>query len=369
MKNAENRRSFLKKLGIGSLAIPILSATNGLPNNKFEGKKLGIAIVGLGNYATNQIGVGLENSEFWNVTGIVTGTPTKIPAWKKKWGIEDKNIFDYKNFDKIKDAKDIDVVYICLPNSMHAEYTIKAAKAGKHVICEKPMATSVADAKAMIQACNKANVKLAIGYRCHFEPFNLEVMKYAKEETFGHINFIQSSFGFAIGDPKQWRLNGKMSGGGPLMDVGIYCVNAARYITRQEPVSVIAHFGPVTDVERFKEVEESITWHIEFPDKTLFNGVSTYKNNIEKLYASGPKGFFELSPAFSYGPLKGNTNLGKMDLPIVQHQQYQMNGMAPLFMSNDPMPDHCSGQEGLKDMKVLMAIYESAKNNGRKIML
>ncbi len=369
MKSNSDRRSFLKTLGAGSFALPLISAIPQKPKEKYTGKKLGIALVGLGSYATQRIGVGLEGSEYWNVTGIVTGTPSKIPAWKEKWGIQDKNVFNYENFHKIKDAKDIDVVYICLPNSMHAEYTIKAAKAGKHVISEKPMATNVADAEAMVKACDEAGVKLAIGYRCHFEPFNMQIMKYAKEETFGHINFIESSFGFRIGDPKQWRLNGKLAGGGPLMDVGIYCINAARYVTNQEPVSVSANFGPITDPDRFGEVEESVTWHIEFPDKTLFHGASSYKTNIEKFHASGPKGWMETSPSFSYGPLKGQTSLGPMNLPIVQHQQYQMEGMGPLFLSKDPIPDHCSGLEGVKDMKILMAIYESARNGGKKIWL
>ncbi len=368
MKNTD-RRDFIKNLGVAGLSIPFLSSFSPQKSPKYTGKKLGIAIVGLGSYATNQIGKGLENNEYWNVTGIVTGTPSKIPVWKEKWGIQDKNVFNYDNFDKIKDAKDIDAVYICLPNSLHAPFTIRAAKAGKHVICEKPMATTVADATAMIKACDDNKVKLAIGYRCHFEPFNMEVMKLAKEEAFGHINFISSSFGFRIGDPKQWRLNGVLAGGGPLMDVGIYSVNAARYITRQEPVSVIANFGPITDPERFYDVEESLSYHIEFPDKTLFTGMTSYKTNIEKLHMSGPKGWLEMSPAFSYGPLKGQTSAGPMTLPIVHHQTVQMNEMGKLFLSAEPLPEHISGAEGLKDMKILMAIYESAKNGGKKVLL
>ena len=368
MKNSD-RRQFIKTLGVASLSLPFLSALQASGSPVFDGKKLGIAIVGLGNYATNHIGVGLENNPYWNVTGIVTGSPEKIPAWKAKWGIKDQNIFSYENFEQLKNAKDIDVVYICLPNGMHAEYTIKAAKAGKHVICEKPMATSVAEAEAMIKACNDNNVKLAIGYRCHFEPFNKEAMRLAETEAFGHINFIESSFGFRIGDPTQWRLDGKLSGGGPLMDVGIYSVNAARYITRQEPVSVSANFGPITDPERFGEVEESLSWHIEFPDKTLFVGATSYKTNMERLRMSGPKGWLEMSPAFSYGPLKGQTSNGPMTQPIVHHQTVQMNEMGKLFQKSEPLPAHISGEEGLKDMKVLMAIYESARNGGKKVFI
>lgn len=364
----DTRRDFLKVLGASTL-IPFMSNASKPTIKNTAGKKLGIAMVGLGNYAKNRIGVGLEKSEFWEVRGIVTGTPSKIPEWKSKWGIKDKNVFNYENFDDIAKADDIDVVYIVLPNSMHAEYTIRAAKAGKHVICEKPMATNVADAQAMIAACEENNVKLAIGYRCHFEPFNMEAMKYGREKTFGDWTFMSTQFGFTIGDPTQWRLDGKLSGGGPLMDVGIYCVQASRYVSNEEPVAVTAQFGPITNLEKFSEVEESVHWQLEFPSGLTVSGFSTYGSNVQKFNAVGTKGWMEMSPAWSYGPLKGNTSKGKMDLPVVQHQHYQMEAMGPLFMSKDPIPDHVSGVEGLIDMKILMAIYESANENGRRIML
>ncbi|SOE21898.1 Predicted dehydrogenase [Spirosomataceae bacterium TFI 002] len=365
----DSRRDFLKKMGLAGFAMPMVSQFQNIkPSNK-NAKKLGIALVGLGNYATNRVGVGLEQSNFWEVKGIVTGTPSKIPDWKKKWGIEDKNVFNYENFDKISKSKDIDVVYICLPNSMHREFTERAAKAGKHVICEKPMATSVEDARAMIKACEENNVKLAIGYRLHFEPFNLEIMKFGREKTFGDITFINSDFGFKIGDPTQWRLNKKLAGGGPLMDVGIYSIQATRYTTGEEPVSVSAQFGPVTDPSRFSEVEESVHYQLDFPSGVTMSGFTSYKTNVQRFNVACNDGWFELSPAFGYGPLKGKTSKGEMDLPIVQHQHAQMEGMGPLFMSDKPIPSHCSGEEGLKDMKILMAILESAENGGKKVML
>ncbi len=362
----QRRRSFLKTAGSLGLAMPVIGPSF---FNLREDKPLGIAMVGLGSYAKNQIGVALENTGAWKLTGLVTGTPSKVPEWKKRFpGIKDENIFSYENFDKIAGAKDIDVVYITLPNGLHAEYTIKAAKAGKHVICEKPMANTVEEAEAMLEACRKAGVKLAIGYRCHFEPFNLEVMKYGREKTFGRINFMQTNFGFRIGDPTQWRLKKALAGGGPLMDVGVYCIQAARYTLGMEPVSVSAQWGPVTDPTRFSEVEESISWQLTFPEGVTVNGFSSYRTNVETMFASCDKGNFEMSPAWSYGPLKGRTPLGEMNLPVVHHQTYQMNGMAPYFRSKDPLPDHFSGVEGLRDMKILMAIYEAART-GKVIAL
>ncbi len=370
MKNSENRREFIKKMGIGSLALPYFSSKP-FPKEtpKYEGKKLGIALVGLGYYATERILPGVDESPYWELKGIVTGTPSKIAKYKEKYSLKDKNILNYENYDNLVNCPDIDVVYICLPNGMHAEYTIRAAKAGKHVITEKPMANTVAECEAMIKACEENKVKLAVGYRCHFEPFNLELMRYGREKTFGKFNYIQSMFGWTAGNPKMWRLNKKLAGGGPLMDVGIYSVNAARYTKGMEPRSVIAHFGPVTDKERFSEVEESVSWHIEFPDDTVFTGFTSYNTNVEKFQAYGDKGWVEMGPAFSYGPLKGMTSKGPMNMEVVYHQTYQMNGMGPLFLSADPMPDHCSGIEGLKDARILAAIYASAEAGGKKILL
>lgn len=370
MSISENRRSFIKKLGATSLALPFFSTT-GFSQLKtdYDGKKLGIAIVGLGYYGTKRILPGIDASPYWELTGIVTGTPSKIPEYKEKYNLKDENILNYENYDKLIDCKDIDVVYICLPNGMHPEYTIRAAMAGKHVITEKPMANTPEECEAMIKACEENEVKLAVGYRCHFEPFNMEAMRYGREKTFGDINYIESMFGFKAGDPKQWRLNAKLAGGGPLMDVGIYCVNAARYVKNIEPRSVSANFGPVTDKTRFSEVEESVSWHMEFPDDTVFTGFTSYNSNVQLFHAAGNKGWFELQPAFSYGPLKGKTSEGPMDMDVVHHQTYQMNGMGPLFLSKDPMPDHCSGIEGLKDSRILSAIYASAKAGGKKIML
>jgi predicted dehydrogenase len=365
-----NRRDFIKLIGLGGLSLPVL-ANSPMDFNLplVADKKLGIALVGLGNYAVNHILVGIEASPFWELRGLVTGTPSKIPALKSKFKIKDENIFTYDTFDKIANAKDIDVVYICLPNGLHAEYTIRAAKAGKHIICEKPMANTSEDAELMIKAAEKANVKLAIGYRCHFEPFNMEAMRMVKENILGDISYIHSDFGFKIGDPTQWRLKKKLSGGGPLMDVGIYCINAARYLKNVEPISIIANFGPVTNKEKFKEVEESVSWNMGYADGSTFTGFTSYNTNIEVLDVRASKGWLRMSPAFSYGPLAGETHLGKMTQPIVHVQTYQMNAMAELMSRKEALPSHISGAEGLRDMRIIDAIFKSAASEGKKVML
>jgi predicted dehydrogenase len=364
-----SRRKFLQTLSFGlGTALTASAITSIKKQPSSTAKKLGVALVGLGSYAKNQLAVALEKTDDCYLAGIVTGTPSKAEEWKKKYNIPDKNIYNYSNFDEIANNKDIDIVYVVLPNSMHHEYVLRAAKAGKHVMCEKPMAVSVKEAEEMIAACKKANVQLGIGYRLHFEPFNLEAKRLGQQKVYGDVRFLQTNFGFSIGDPTQWRLKNELAGGGPLMDVGIYCVQASRYVTGEEPLWVTAQFGPVTDKERFGTVEESISWQMQFPNNAMVNGFSSYKSNIEQLYVSATKGWFQVGPAYGYGPLKGRTSEGEMNLPIVHHQTVMLNGICKEFIATQKFPSHINGEEGLKDMKILMAIYEAAKS-GKRISL
>src|SRR5688572_1698261 len=209
-----------------------------IDKNKNAGK-LGIALVGLGDYATGQLAPALQQTEHCWLAGIVTGTSSKAEAWKEKYTIPEKNIYNYNNYDTIKDNPDINIIYVVLPNSMHAEYTIRAAKAGKHVICEKPMATSVEDCEKMIAACKEAGKKLSIGYRLHFDPFNEQMMILGQNRAYGDMN-IESSFSFILDDPKRWRTQKELAGGGPLMDLGIYCLQGCIYTFGELPTSLWA---------------------------------------------------------------------------------------------------------------------------------
>ncbi len=369
MSYQSSRRHFIQQISLGMGAtLAGTSLVSWANESKGVDKKLGVALVGLGSYAEHQLATGLEQTKNCYLAGIVTGTPSKIPKWKAKYNIPDKNIYNYDNFDRIADNKDIDIVYIVLPNSMHHEYVIRAARAGKHVMCEKPMSVSVRQAEEMIKACNEAGVQLGIGYRLHFEPFSREIMRIGQQKVFGDVRFIQPSFGFSIGDPTQWRLKKDLAGGGPLMDVGIYCVQASRYVTGKEPLWVTAQFGPITDAERFREVEESVSWQMEFPDGVMVNGFTSYKSNIEELYVSATKGWVRMSPAYSYGPIRGRTQNGDMNFPVVHHQAAMLDGIAASFIQSGRFPDHINGQEGLRDMKYLMAIYEAAAS-GKRIRL
>src|SRR3954462_7388736 len=260
-----DRRLFLKKMSMASIGLATIGDTFALPQEK----KLNVAMVGLGNYA-GLMADGITASKYCKVAGLVTGTPAKEKTWGDKYKVPSKNIYNYSNFDKIADNPDIDLVYVTLPNAMHKEFAVRAANAKKHVIVEKPMAISVQECKDIIEACEKNKVQLAVGYRLHFEPYNMEMMRLGQKKVFGQVRLVDASLGYKVSmDPKDWHVVKKLSGGGPLTNLGVYCVQATRYITGEEPIAVTAQFGPITNPQAFKEVEESITWQLTFPSGAI----------------------------------------------------------------------------------------------------
>jgi|APTNR8051073442_1049403.scaffolds.fasta_scaffold00003_526 predicted dehydrogenase len=367
-----SRRKFISTVVVAGAGFSTLSSFSFCSNpakvkNKdtMNRKKLGIALVGLGSYAGGQLAPALQQTEHCYLAGIVTGTPSKIPTWKDQYNIPDENIYNYQNFDTIKDNNAIDIVYVVLPNSMHAEYVIRAAQAGKHVICEKPMAITVEDCDRMIDVCKKAGKRLSIGYRLHFEPYNLEMVRLAKEKTFGELKRMSAGFGFRP-PSGVWRLKKELSGGGPLMDVGIYCIQGFCYVSGSEPISVTAKEGPKTDPEKFKEVEESLTWQFEMPGGVIAEGKTSYGEGMNFLKAEAEKGTFQLTSAFNYSGQRGETSQGPMNFMQVNQQSRQMDDFALAIHDNRPSP--VPGEMGKRDVTLLRAIYESMET-GKKIQI
>ncbi len=228
--NRLSRRGFLQAAG-GTLAATSLSslgppAIAQVPNVKLPelpGKQVGFALVGLGSLAINQLMPAFARCRQAKLVGFVSGRPEKAKHLAQVYGVDPKNIYTYDTYERLADNPAIDVVYVVLPNSMHAEYTIRAVKAGKHVLCEKPMANTPQDCEQMIAAAKAANRKLMIGYRVRYEPYNQALIAYARESAdAGPTRIILADAGFNIGDPTQWRLRKQMAGGGSLMDIGIY---------------------------------------------------------------------------------------------------------------------------------------------------
>ena len=367
LEKSTDRRGFIQKAGTLA-AGAVVAGETGLWAPRVqsqEKKKLGYALVGLGGLSTNQIAPGLEKTEHSRLAGIVSGTPSKIEKWKAKYNLPARNCYNYDNYEQIAANPDIDVIYVVLPNGMHPEYTIRGAKAGKHVLCEKPMANSASDCQAMINACKDAGKKLAIGYRCQFEPNNIECMRLAREKVFGDLKMIDAGFGFRIGNPDQWRLKADLAGGGALMDVGIYALQACRFLAGEEPVEISAQ-ETKTDPMKFAEVDESIVWTMKFPSGVLAYCSTTYNfSGINRFSAHCDKGWFSLDPAYSYGGIKGRTSKGDViEKPVIDQFANEMDNFSKCILEG--RESQVSGEEGMRDLKVIEAIYRSIRT-GRTV--
>jgi predicted dehydrogenase len=367
---SSSRRRFIKQvsMGVGGAALASSAGPLATHGALAREQQLGIALVGLGNYATGQLAPALQETKRCHLAGIVTGTPSKAEEWKKKYDLPEENVYDYETFDQVADNDDIDIIYVVLPNAMHPEYAIRAAEAGKHVISEKPMATSVDECRAMIDACEQNGRKLSIGYRLHFEPHHQRVMTLGQKKTFGPVQFMQNGFGFHISDDAtdrphiEWRLDKEMAGGGALMDVGIYAIQGARYVTGEEPVAVTAQeYKTRPDV--FSEVDETLLFQLEFPSGTVVDGSTSYNANFNRLYASALNGWFKLKPSYGYGGVQGETHEGPMDLPNVNQQAHQMDAFATCILED--RTSRVAGVEGLRDLQVVEAIYESIETGSK----
>jgi predicted dehydrogenase len=352
------RRDFAK-LGTLALAAGFAPLLHAQPS----AKKTGYAVIGLGRIAGHFM-PGARNTTNSQITALVSGHRDKADRIAAEYGIPSSSIYNYENFDEIAHNPAVDAVYVALPNSMHAEYTIRAAKAGKHVLCEKPMSTNVAQAEAMIAACKAANVKLMIAYRCHYEPTNLRAVKLIRDGALGQVQAIESSFGFNMG-PNEWRTNKKLAGGGPLFDVGIYCLNACRYLTGEEPEHIAAFASTIDHDGRFNEVEENVSWTMKFPSGIVAACNTTYGADMSGYYrVHGSKGWLEVSPAFIYEGLHLRADFSgtQLDEPNPARDPSQFQAEAEHFshcVQNNLEPQS-PGEEGLRDMKLITEIYRSA---------
>jgi len=366
-----SRRKFLQNIGAGLIPLTLGFSPDSFGfslGNIPEEKKLRVALMGLGGYA-NRVADAMKDSKRSKVAGVISGTPSKIPEWQKRFNIPDKNCYNYENFDAIKDNDDIDAVYIITPNAQHHEQTLRVAAAGKHVICEKPMAVNAKEAQEMVDACDKAGVKLLIGYRMRFEANTLEIIKMRDEGKFGDIKFFQGLAGFKIGDPNQWRLDPELAGGGAMMDIGIYAINGTRYMVGEEPIWVTAQ-EVKTDPVKFREgVDETITFQLGFESGVVASCLSTYSmGNLDRFFLNGTEGFAEMQPATGYGPIRSATHKGRLDLPHVTHQTTQMDEMAKIIFDGKTPKVPVDGRDGLKDMIIIDAIYEAVAT-GTKVKL
>ena len=355
-----NRRKFLKRSSLMAgtlLAMPSMASC--LSQDQ---KRLGVALVGLGNYSNVMLGPALKETGNCYLSGIVTGTPEKATKWAAEYNLKQQNIYSYDNYDDIKDNREIDIIYVVLPNSMHAEYSIRALEAGKHVICEKPMAMNAEEGREMIAAAKRTDRKLAIGYRMHYDPFFIEAKRLGREEVFGPVNYMECALGYrSTPQPGSWKIK-KSMGGGPLYNLGVYPIQSARHVKGSEPIFVTAQ-ATTQRKDLFKEVEELFTWQMEFADGALCNSYSGSAAFIDRLFAGCRDGFIEMEPATNYTGQVGRSTNGSMDYPQVFQQKLQIEDFARCVMENEQ--SMISGEDGLKDMFIVDAIHEAVRTGGK----
>ena len=340
-----------------------------------DDQRTGYAIVGLGRLALGQILPAMGKSKYSKPVALVSGDREKALKIAAQYGIKHTSIYDYTTFDQLAQNADVKVIYIVLPNSMHAEFVARGARAGKHILCEKPMATSVKECESMIAACSKADVRLMIAYRSQYESYDRAMIKMIREGKFGKLKQFISTNSQNQGDPSQWRLKKALAGGGCMPDVGIYCLNAARFLSDEEPYEVQASINQPKDDPRFKEVEASCQVIARFPSgfTAVFN--SAYNSHKSQfLRIEGTEAFAELNPAFAYHGIKMKFTKFDQGMEIAHEPQLEEKDQFAAEMDHfsrcvqENLHPHTPGEEGLQDQKITDAIYESART-GRPVKL
>ncbi|MBL7873923.1 MAG: Gfo/Idh/MocA family oxidoreductase [Cyclobacteriaceae bacterium] len=360
-----NRRKFIQHTATAAAGMLVSQVSFSTILWQKKKEKLGVALVGLGYYSTDLLAPALQLTRHCYLAGIVTGTPSKAESWKKKYNLADKNIYTYQNFDSIANNPDIDVVYVVLPPSMHAEYSIRAASAGKHVWCEKPMAVTEAECKSMIDACAKNKVKLAIGYRMQHEPNTQKIIQFRRDLVYGKVLEVKAIAGYFDPRTDHWKQK-KSMGGGVMGDMGVYPLNAARYSVGLEPIAVTAR-ASTTRPEIYKEVEETMKFDLEFPGGATASCEASFGKGMNDLKVTCSKGWYKLSPFQAYNGIDGETSDGiRLNAPINNEQTTQMDDDALAIMNNTDLI--VPGEEGLKDIRVVEAVYRSVAQNKRVII-
>ena len=327
-----------------------------------DGRKRGVAIIGIGEHSLDRVIPAIAATERCRLTGLVSSGVEKLHEMGRRFGVPQSGQYLYDDLESIADNPDIDFVYVAVPNALHAEFAVRAARAGKHVLVEKPMAISVEQCEAMIAASAAAGKFLAVAYRVQFDPRHLEMQRFAREQVFGMLKLMRASIGFPL-QRDDWRLSNDLSGG-VLMEQGVYAVNAACSLTGEQPAEVVAHEAK-SDLVRFANVEESVFWSMQFPSGAVAQCATSYTVRMNGLRFDAVDGYFALEPAYSADGLRGSSTAGSIGGGNVNQIALQLDEFAACIQ-NGVGPTRGSPAEGLRDVKILVAIRESLRR-GRSV--
>ncbi len=377
LKKELTRRTLLHKASFGLMGLSVISSAGQIlqpsrtlaqtsPSLPPE-KKLGWAVVGLGKFATQQIMPSFAECKQSKLVALVSGDRAKAEKYAQQYGINPKNIYNYQNYDSIRNNPEVDVIYIILPNALHAEYSIRGAQAGKHIMCEKPMAVTIEECQAMINAAKKANRKLMIAYRAQYEPYNLAAIELARSGQLGKIKAIVSDHGRNL-DPKDpadtWRMQKKLAGGGSLYDIGIYSLQATRYITGEEPIEISAITHSTPNDPRFREIEENVNFTLRFPSGILANCSSSYGySDTKRIQVFGSDATLELDPATDYYKhrltIKRKNGIEERNIQEKNQFALEIDHLSESIINNKQ--PKTPGEEGLQDVRLMQLIYQASR--------
>jgi predicted dehydrogenase len=352
----------------GPIAKPNEAATKPVDGPLAPASRVGFAIVALGRLSVEEILPAFAQTKKCKLSALVSGSPGKLEVLGSQYGLPKSSLYSYDNLERLKENEEVRVVYIVLPNSLHKKFVLRTAAIKKHILCEKPMATTSADAQSMVDACAAASVKLMIAYRCRYQPHHLEIIKRAQSGAFGPVRLIEAINAQNQGDPDQWRLRKAIAGGGSLPDVGIYCLNAARAVTGEEPIEIEAQLSSPPNDPRFREVEETVSWLMRFPSGALASLSASYGvHRASRLAVHMDAGSLVLDHAFPYNGQKlsmtkaedGVDTETQLEIAHKDHFALEMDHMADCVL-NDTSPK-TPGEEGVRDIRLMETIYRAAE--------
>ncbi|MDP9155925.1 MAG: Gfo/Idh/MocA family oxidoreductase [Pseudomonadota bacterium] len=342
------------------------------------GQRVGFAVIGLGRLSLDSILPALASCKLCKLAAVMTGNKEKGRRVAAQYGVLADAVYAYDEWDKLAHNADVQAVYIVTPNGMHHEQVIQAARIGKHVLCEKPLSNTSAEALEMVEACADAGVKLMVAYRLQYEPHNRDVAKMVRSGEFGKLKIIEAHNGQVQDDASQWRHEAKLAGGGSLPDIGLYCLNFARFVTGEEPVEVMAWVWSTPGDVRFTEIEENVAWQMRFPSGVVGRFSAAYdahESRHARLHFQTAT--VKLDPAFSYKGIRlyvNHRSAAREDVEVSEERvseeknQFgaEMDHMAECVLTG--RTPGTPGEEGLQDQRIMEAIYRSAAEN-RPIML
>ncbi|WP_245214676.1 Gfo/Idh/MocA family protein [Pararoseomonas indoligenes] len=332
------------------------------------GKRVGFAIMGLGRLTLEEVLPAFAACKAARPVALVSGSPEKARVVAAQYGIAAESVYGYHEVERLSENPEVQAVYVVTPNGLHRDHVLAVAKAGKHVLCEKPMANTSAEAREMVEACRAAGVRLMIAYRCQYEPFNRELVRLVRSGELGRPRILEATNTQVQGPADQWRLKAPLAGGGALPDIGLYCLNGVRAVLGEEPVEVFARIVNPEGDGRYGDIDETTVFMLRFPSGAIANCATSYGAHESKdLRVRLERGWIDLENAFAYRGQRMRVARRKGDNEAVEEMRLGAKDQFALEIDHfaecilEGREPRTPGEEGVQDQLLMEAIYRSAR--------